>query len=196
MNEKLPNKPVITENLLPDDLCRSLIEEFQHKSEVDYTNHHRGSIRGGIPSYAPGVGNLRGDTHREDFKSSSYVLVNDITGRTKEKLFKVMRENNMPFSSKSSCMFYRWSTFSYYPTHADMGMARLASIYLNEDYRTCDGGMYLYKDDERNEWIGIEPSFNKSVYFDQTNHPEGTLHMVTPVTSRKERMSIQMFEEM
>jgi len=184
----------VTENVLPDNLCRSLIEEYQDKPEVDRTNHHRNPSKGLIPSYAPGTHSMHTfDGPKKEFRYSSYILVNDIVGQLKKRVLMALQDKGMAFSLKAACMFYRWSNFSYYPAHADAGFAQSASIYLNENYSTNDGGMFLYKDNER--WIGIEPSFNRSVYFDQTNHPEGILHMVTPVTSNRERMSIQLFEE-
>ena len=170
-----PPKPLITENVLPEDLCHSLIKEFKNKPQVDRTNRHH---------WYPVI-----------VQHSSYVLVNDVVGEPRERVLRALRDKGMPFSSSSSCMFYRWTAYSYIPTHADEGFCRSGTIHLNENYNTFDGGMFLYMDYDRNEWIGVEPRFNRCVYFDQTNHPDGTSHMVTPVTSENERMSIQMFEE-
>ena len=170
-----PPKPVITEGVLPEDLCRLLIKEFKNKPEVNRTNRH---------FWTPVI-----------VQHSSYVLVNDIVGEFRERVLKAVQDKGMPFSSKASCMFYRWTAYSYIPSHADEGFIRSGSIYLNENYSIFDGGMFLYMDYERDQWVGVEPKFNRSFYFDQTNHPDGTPHMVTPVTSENERMSIQMFEE-
>jgi hypothetical protein len=169
-----PPKPAITENVLPEALCDDLIKEFQHKAEVDRTNRH---------FWFPKI-----------VQHSSYVLVNDIAGELRERVFRALRDKGMVFSSRASCMFYRWTAYSYIPSHEDQGSLRVVSIYLNKNYNVFDGGMFLYRDGERDEWVGIEPKFNRSVYFDQTNHPDGTSHMVTPVTCENERMSIQMFE--
>jgi Rps23 Pro-64 3,4-dihydroxylase Tpa1-like proline 4-hydroxylase len=88
-------------------------------------------------------------------------------------------------------MFYRWSPLSYIPVHTDNGIFNAATIYLNRDYDIREGGVYMYKINEEDLWTGIEPKFNRMVVV-QGDVP----HWSTPVTSDRNRMSIQMFSDM
>ena len=53
--------------------------------------------------------------------------------------------------------------------------------------------MFLYKESpDSKHWIGVEPIFNRAVLSD-TSDGVDMMHQVTPVTSKFDRLSIQMF---
>ncbi len=149
---------------------------------------------------------------------SSDVLVNDLNSYERNRLLsyvsklypKVLDYENV------SAMFYRWTPNSYIPPHNDGNAKVSITIYLNQMYDPKEGGYFLYKPqgdtkeerasfsdgitgvysgasgkkDKRHapDWICIHPTYNRLVYI------EGTVeHTVTPVTSLRNRLSLQIF---
>lgn len=132
-------------------------------------------------------------THWDDdiIENSTVVLVNDMVNYKALLNEKVNSEfgTNVEFG----VMFYRWTPLSYIPPHLDYNLTYAATIHLNENYNAKNGGMFLYKANQGDrDWIGIEPIFNRAVLAD-TSDGVDVMHQVTPVTSRFDRLSIQMF---
>jgi len=124
-------------------------------------------------------------------ENSNIILVNDIENY--DTLLKEKVNGEFGTNINFSVMFYRWTPLSYIPPHLDYDLNYAATIHLNENYNAKNGGMFLYKVNRGDrDWIGIEPVFNRAVLAD-TSDGGDIEHQVTPVTSRFDRLSIQMF---
>jgi hypothetical protein len=160
----------VIENMLPESFCDELITKYQKKNEVDRTNR----------------------THwgEDIIDYSMIVLVNDLEEYERTRLLTWVN-NYLNFPVSSSAMFYRWTFNSYIPPHADGHVKTALTIHLNKDYHPKEGGIFLYQDKwGSRDWIGVEPRYNLGVFVTGDVH-----HAVTPVTSNRDRLSIQLFSE-
>tara|TARA_B100000287_G_scaffold375636_1_gene376258 strand:+ start:136 stop:651 length:516 start_codon:yes stop_codon:yes gene_type:complete len=162
----------IIDDFLPLSLAEELLEEFKGKKSCDMTN--------------------RNHWDEDIIEDSKIVLINRIEGSLRESL---KRRVNSEFNSDFnwSTLFYRWTTGSFIPPHLDYGIDYACTIHLNKDYKPKNGGMFLFKEKpDDHHWIGVEPIFNRAVIVD-TRGGSDVWHQVTPVVSKFDRMSIQMF---
>lgn len=163
----------IINSFLELNLANQILNEYKDKDGCDRTNRTHWDQ------------DIKGD--------STTVLVNDIDSRFMASLAKRVNEE---FNTKNigfSAMFYRWSPLSYIPPHLDYDITYAVTIHLNRNYNPKNGGMFLYKKHPEDPcWIGVEPMFNRAVLAD-TSDGIDIWHQVTPVTSRFDRLSIQMF---
>jgi len=126
---------------------------------------------------------------------SSDVLVNDLNDDERERLLSYVFKFYPKLShyEKVSAMFYRWTPNSYIPPHNDVNATVSITIHLNQMYDPKEGGYFLYKPEGKDkryvpDWICVEPIYNRLVCV------EGNVeHTVTPVTSLRNRLSLQMF---
>jgi hypothetical protein len=162
----------IIDNYLAPDLAKLIMSKFKDKQGCDRTNRTNWD-----------------DDIREN---STVILVNDINDYRhllSERANQEFGTENVTFSA----MFYRWTPLSYIPPHLDYDLTYAISIHLNENYNPKNGGMFLYKESpDSKHWIGVEPIFNRAVLSD-TSDGVDMMHQVTPVTSKFDRLSIQMF---
>lgn len=166
----------VIDNFLPEDLAKSITEKYSSAQGCDRTN--------------------RTNWDDDIIEYSTVVLVNDIDVPLYSQLLRDrVKEHYHPITKDVhfSTMFYRWTPSSYIPPHLDYHTDFAISIHLNEDYDPKDGGMFLYKNERSDrDWIGIEPIFNRAVLASTVDGPD-IFHQVTPVTSKSDRKSIQMF---
>jgi Rps23 Pro-64 3,4-dihydroxylase Tpa1-like proline 4-hydroxylase len=162
----------IIDDFLPLDLAEELLKEFKDKKSCDLTNSKHWD--------------------KDILEDSKIILINQIKGPLADSLISRV---NSEFDSNFdwSTLFYRWTTGSYIPPHLDYGIDHACTIHLNKDYNPKYGGMFLFKEEQNDHhWIGIEPIFNRAVIADTKGEPD-IWHQVTPVVSKFDRMSIQMF---
>lgn len=168
----MEEETIIFDDFLPEDLCESMIEEYANKDQVDRTNRTHWS--------------------KQITERSNIVLVNDLDKKYADVIFQIMagREPFKEMCKKSplSALFYRWTPLSYIPPHQDDGIPYALTIHLNKKYIPNYGGLYLFKPSGRDNWVGVEPIYNRAVYASGN-----AWHMVTPVTNDKDRLSIQVF---
>ena len=74
---------------------------------------------------------------------------------------------------------YVWSGGSYIAWDSDIRYAYNGTIYLNEEWDSNNGGVFLYKDNLTNEIKGIEPSYNSMVVNFSTEDNPHNYHCVT-----------------
>lgn len=161
----------IIDNFLEPSMAKVITKKYKNLEGCDRTNR----------------------THWDDdiLEDSTVVLVNDVVN------YKMLLNEkvNSAFNTniEFSAMFYRWTPLSYIPPHLDYDLNYAVTIHLNENYNAKNGGMFLYKENASDrDWIGVEPVFNRAVLAD-TSDGVDIWHQVTPVTSRFDRLSIQMF---
>lgn len=162
----------IIDDFLPLGLAEELLKEFKDKKSCDFTN--------------------RNHWDQDIIEDSKIVLINEIKDGLRDSLLsRVNKEfnNNLNWST----LFYRWTTGSYIPPHLDYDINYACTIHLNKNYHPKYGGMFLFKEErDDHHWIGIEPIFNRAVIAD-TKDESDIWHQVTPVVSKFDRISIQMF---
>ena len=158
----------IVDDILPHDLCDELIFKYHNKPSSDKTNHQ---------AWSPDI-----------VDHSTVVLVNELNNHEMGRIMPFVHDA-LPFLKNYYFigMFYRWTHLSYIPIHNDGHVDQALTIHLNPDYSVREGGLFLYRINDSDPWTGIEPIHNRLV------HTEKADHMVTPVTSHRPRLSLQLF---
>ena len=105
----------------------------------------------------------------------------------KEILEKIYKENKKFKNYNIKIVFYIWHNFSYIPFHND-GMYEFgATVYLNEVWEEDWGGLFLYKENNKNKFI--IPEFNNCVFnFNKTDHAVSMITAEAPY-----RTTLQIF---
>ena len=106
--------------------------------------------------------------------------INDIVQQT----IKV-RWNNVEFIPT----LYVWSGGSYITWHRDEVYPYSGTIFLNKEWDSDNGGIFLYKDEDLLEVKGIEPIYN-SMVVNSAPHSPHCVTCIVPGTVKK-RITIQ-----
>jgi hypothetical protein len=88
---------------------------------------------------------------------------------------------------------YVWGGGSYITWHPDNRYPYNGTIYLNKEWNSDDGGVFLYKDNQTKEIKGIEPTYNSMVVNSGTEEDPHNGHCVTCIVpgTIKKRLTIQ-----
>jgi hypothetical protein len=129
---------------------------------------------------------------------SSNILTHGISNESLEKEIKNSIETALDVDfEKEDLAFapsiYVWSGGSYITWHSDNCYPYNGTIYLNEEWDSDDGGVFLYKDNQTSEIKGIEPTYNSMVVNSATETDPHSLHCVTCIVpgTIKKRLTIQ-----
>jgi hypothetical protein len=129
---------------------------------------------------------------------SSNTLTHRISNKTLEKEIKNTIEKvlNVNFEKEELIFLpfiYIWSGGSYITWHDDACYPYNGTIYLNEEWDSNDGGIFLYKDSKTKEIKGIEPTYNSMVANSATEVDPHNVHCVTCIVpgTIKKRITIQ-----
>ncbi len=159
----------IIDNLLPEELCERILENYANRNQIDRTSRH--TWPDSIMAPTTGI-----------------CLVNDIDRGLSQEIIRTISERTSFTTDKEIVMFYRWTPLGYITKHSDYGYAGGISIYLNKDYKTEDGGVFMYRLNDDDNWTGVEPIYNRACIL------QGDVsHWTTPVTGNKDRISMQIF---
>jgi len=130
--------------------------------------------------------------------NSSIVLTHRISNKTLEKEIKNSIETalNVDFEKEELTFFpsiYVWAGGSYITWHPDDCYPYNGTIYLNEEWDSNDGGVFLYKDNQTKEIKGIEPTYNTMIVNSATETDPHNFHCVTCIVPGiiKKRVTIQ-----
>ena len=129
---------------------------------------------------------------------STNILIHRITDKIlreeiKKSIEEVIKvdfdEEDLDFSS----LIYVWSGGSYITWHQDECYPYNGTIYLNEEWDSNDGGVFLYKENHTNEIKGIEPIYNSMVVNSGTENDPHNFHRVTCIVpgTIKRRVTLQ-----
>lgn len=129
---------------------------------------------------------------------STNTLTHSITDKTlKKEIKKAIEDAIMVDFDKENLDFvpsiYVWSGGSYITWHSDECYPYNGTIYLNEEWDSNDGGVFLYKDNLTNKIKGIEPMYNSMVVNSATENDPHNDHCVTCIVpgTIKKRLTIQ-----
>jgi hypothetical protein len=129
---------------------------------------------------------------------SSNTLTHRISNKTLEKEIKNSIEKALDVDfDKEELIFvpsiYVWAGGSYITWHPDKCYPYNGTIYLNEEWDSNDGGVFLYKDSQTKEIKGIEPTYNSMVVNSATEEDPHNTHCVTCIVpgTIKKRVTIQ-----
>jgi len=129
---------------------------------------------------------------------STNILTHEITNKILKKEIKKNIETalNINFEEKELDFIpsiYIWSGGSYITWHPDNCYPYNGTIYLNEEWDSNDGGVFLYKENETNEIKGIKPEYNTMVVNYATETSQHNDHCVTCIVpgTIKKRVTIQ-----
>ena len=88
---------------------------------------------------------------------------------------------------------YVWSGGSYITWHSDNVYPYNGTIYLNQEWDSNDGGLFLYEENHTNEIKGIEPTYNSMVVNSSIENNPHNNHCVTCIVpgTTKKRITIQ-----
>ena len=117
------------------------------------------------------------------------ILKKEIMKCVENKIDINFDHENLVFSPS----IYVWSGGSYITWHLDDGYPYNGTIYLNEEWDSNDGGIFLYKENQTNEIKGIDPKYNSMVVNLATKKDLHNLHCVTCIVpgTIKKRITIQ-----
>jgi Rps23 Pro-64 3,4-dihydroxylase Tpa1-like proline 4-hydroxylase len=129
---------------------------------------------------------------------SANTLTHQITDKILKKEIKRSIEEaiDVDFDKEDldfSPSIYVWSGGSYITWHPDDCYPYNGTIYLNEEWDTNDGGVFLYKENNTNEIKGIEPSYNSMIVNSGTEEDPHNSHCVTCIVpgTIKKRITLQ-----
>ena len=129
---------------------------------------------------------------------SSNTLTHRISNKSLEKKIKSSIETALDVDfEKEELTFvpsiYVWGGGSYITWHPDECYPYNGTIYLNEEWDSDDGGVFLYKDSQTKEIKGIEPTYNFMVVNSATEEDPHNVHCVTCIVpgTIKKRVTIQ-----
>jgi hypothetical protein len=129
---------------------------------------------------------------------STNTLTHEITDKILRKEIKKSIEEaiKVDFDEEDldfSPWIYVWSGGSYITWHPDTCYPYNGTIYLNEEWDTNDGGVFLYKENDTNEIKGIEPTYNSMVVNSGTETDPHNSHCVTCIVpgTVKKRVTLQ-----
>lgn len=129
---------------------------------------------------------------------SSNTLTHRISNKSLEKEIKSSIETALDVDfEKEELTFipsiYVWGGGSYITWHLDECYPYNGTIYLNEEWDSDDGGVFLYKESQTKEIKGIEPTYNSMVVNSATEEDPHNVHCVTCIVpgTIKKRVTIQ-----
>ena len=129
---------------------------------------------------------------------SSNTLTHRILNKTLEKEIKNSIETalNVDFEKEKLTFapsIYVWAGGSYITWHSDDSYPYNGTIYLNGEWDSNDGGIFLYKDTQTKEIKGIESTYNSMVVNSATETDPHNAHCVTCIVpgTIKKRVTIQ-----
>jgi hypothetical protein len=129
---------------------------------------------------------------------SSNTLTHIISNKFLEKKIKSSIEKalNVNFEKEKLTFvpsIYVWCGGSYITWHQDNFYNYNGTIYLNEEWDSNNGGIFLYKDNQTKEIIGIEPCYNSMVVNSAIETDPHNSHCVTCIVpgTIKKRVTIQ-----
>lgn len=130
--------------------------------------------------------------------NSSIILTHTIRDKSLHKKIKNSIETVLDVDfEKAELIFvpfiYVWSGGSYITWHSDNNYPYNGTIYLNEEWDSDDGGVFLYKENQTKEIKGIEPTYNSMVVNSATKEDPHNSHCVTCIVpgTIKKRVTIQ-----
>jgi hypothetical protein len=129
---------------------------------------------------------------------SSNILTHTIFDKNIVKQIKSSIENKIHINFDSIDLsfiasIYVWSCGSYITWHSDTEYPYNGTIYLNKEWDTNNGGVFLYKENNTNEIKGIEPSYNSMIVNSGTEEDPHNSHCVTCIVpgTIKKRITLQ-----
>ena len=166
-------------NILKDDLIKKILEYLNLALKKD-------------------VWGSNNDWEQSLMLNSSIVLTHKIRD---ELLCKKIKNNietvlDIDFEKEELTFvsfIYVWAGGSYITWHLDESYSYNGTIYLNEEWDSNDGGVFLYKDSQTKEIKGIEPIYNTMVVNSTTEEDPHNSHCVTCIVpgTIKKRVTIQ-----
>jgi Rps23 Pro-64 3,4-dihydroxylase Tpa1-like proline 4-hydroxylase len=135
-------------------------------------------------------------------QSLSLISANTLTHQITDKILikeikkdieEVMKVNFDREDLEFFPSIYVWSGGSYITWHDDSCYPYNGTLYLNEEWDSNDGGVFLYKENSTNEINGIEPTYNSMVVNSSTEDAPHSLHCVTCIVpgTVKKRVTLQ-----
>ena len=132
----------------------------------------------------------------------SLISSNTLTHRIPDKFLikgiksSVEKSININFDDENlnfTPFIYVWSGGSYITWHSDNLYPYNGTLYLNEEWSSDDGGIFLYKDNQTKEIKGIEPIYNTMVVNFATESDSHSSHCVTCIVpgTIKKRITLQ-----
>jgi len=130
--------------------------------------------------------------------NSSNIITHEIGNKSLINFIKKNIEDiiNINFDEEKLLfipMIYIWSSGSYLSWHNDDPYPYNGTIYLNTEWDSNNGGIFLYKDNKNKTIIGVEPKYNDMIVNTSSEKDPHNLHCVTCIPSfvNKKRITLQ-----
>ena len=128
----------------------------------------------------------------EVVKHSERVDILEITKTFSKKVKEQFVSHNQKYSRfRFRVLYYEWNRGSYIPWHDDSNHCIGATLYLNKEWDTEDGGIFMYYEDSNREKLKcIAPKYNNLVISDnnESHHVSMICHH-----SKEIRKTIQIW---
>jgi Rps23 Pro-64 3,4-dihydroxylase Tpa1-like proline 4-hydroxylase len=167
------------QNVLDDQLIKNIMEYFKSMLSRDVWSSSSG--------WDQNLSLISANTLTHQINDK--ILKKEIKRGIEEVINVDFDEENLEFTPS----IYVWSGGSYITWHEDNIYPYNGTIYLNEEWNTNDGGVFLYKENNTNEIKGIEPTYNSMVVNSGTEEDPHNFHCVTCIVpgTIKKRVTLQ-----
>lgn len=129
---------------------------------------------------------------------SSNIITHTITNNFLCDEIKKCIENKLNINFEQEKLefipsIYVWGSLSYINWHNDNNYVYSGTIYLNKNWNSNDGGIFLYKDNQTDQILGLTPDYNSMVINFNNESDPYNYHCVTCITpgTIKKRITIQ-----
>ena len=123
---------------------------------------------------------------KELIRSSSIISMCNISDKNivdnvKKTVENILDVNFDELNFEFFCQLQLFSRMSYITWHDDKSYQYNGTIYLNRNWNTNDGGIFLWRDNHTNEIRGIEPLYNTMVVNSYSDDDPCNYHCVTSI---------------
>lgn len=165
-----------------------IIENFLNSEVLDIVNDIKNTYNNKSSAKRLGWTNTVWDPYL--YGSSALTFVVPIP-ELDEHLAPLFEKADPTFKNcKIDTQFCVWGKGSTIPFHNDQHVKFAATVYLNDEWKIEDGGLFLWKDSGSNELLVVSPEFNVCVI---NNLHEPHHVSVVSYTSTQLRMTLQIW---
>ena len=166
-------------NVLNEELIKNIMEYFKSMLKKDVWSSSSG--------WDQNLSLI--STNTLTHRITDNLLKKEIKKSIEEAIEINFDEEDLDFSPS----IYVWSGGSYITWHPDNHYPYNGTIYMNEEWDSNDGGIFLYRDNHTNKIKGIEPIYNSMVVNSGTGDDPHNDHCVTCIVpgTIKKRVTLQ-----
>lgn len=153
------------DNVLDEQLIQNIMDYFKSIIDKDVWSSNIG--------WNKNLSLISSNTLTHQIKNK--IILREIKKNIEETIQVNFDDENLNFIPS----IYVWSGGSYITWHQDNCYPYNGTIYLNQEWDSNNGGIFLYIDNQTNKIKGIEPIYNSMVVNSATDVDPHNKHCVT-----------------